>query len=192
MKNKLSDKKEKTQRKGETMKTFISKNLINWIAGTKTDKILNIEIKNGSNGVKYPIIRICKGNADEFTGFKQKITDIEKSANIIIKALEMCYMNDDVNSEVYIRPVETNTFICSYYTLFEIKKFTPITQGASKGGFWKKAVKYSNNYFSEETKRSSILITEYDKQNDFEKINSDRNYKKATEKNIRKIIKKIS
>ena len=192
MKNKLSDKKEKTQRKGETMKTFISKNLINWIAGTKTDKILNIEIKHGSNEVKYPIIRICKNNAEEFSGFKQKITDIEKAANIILKALEMCYMNDDVNSEVYIRPVETNTFTCSYYTLFEIRKFTPITEGASKGGFWKKTVKYSNNYFSEETKRSSILITEYNKQNDFEKITSDKDYKKATEKNIRKLIKKIS
>ena len=196
MEKNSTERKTNLKKKGDKhkMKTFTLKNLINWITGTdiKTDKILNIEIKHGSNGVKYPIIRICKNNAEEFAGFKQKITDIEKSAKIIIKALEMCYMNDDVDSEVYIRAVKTNTFICSYYTLFEIKKFTPITQGASKGGFWKKAVKYSNDYFSEETRRSSILITEYDKQNDFEKINSDRNYKKATEKNIRKLIKKIS
>lgn len=68
----------------------------------------------------------------------------------------------------------------------------PITEGASKGGFWKKTVKYSNDYFSKETKRSSVLITEYDKQKDFDKITSDKDYKKATEKNIRKLIKKIS
>ena len=196
MEKNSTGRKTNLKRKGDKhkMKKFTLKNLINWITGTdiKTDKILNIEIKHGSNGVKYPIIRICKSNADEFTGFKQKITDIDKAAKIIIKALEMCYMNNDVNSEVYIRPVKTNTFICTYYTLFEIRKFTSITQGASKGGFWKKTVRNSNDYFSEETKRSSVLITEYDKQKDFDKITSDKDYKKATEKNIRKLIKKIS
>jgi hypothetical protein len=176
------------------MDTFIFKNIINWITGTdiKTDKILNIEIKHGSNGVKYPIIRICKGNADEFSGFKQKITDIEKATNIIIKALEICYMNDNANSEVYIKPIKTNTFICTYYTLFEIRKFTPITKGASKGGFWRKTVKHSKNLLVEETKNSSILITEYDKHKDFDKITSDKNYIKATEKNITQLLKKIS
>lgn len=196
MEKNSNKRKTNLKRKGDKnkMNTFTLKNLIDWITGTdiKTDKILNIEIKNGSNGVKYPIIRICKGNADEFSGFKQKITDIEKAANIIIKALEMCYMNNDVNSEVYIKPVKTNTFICTYYTPFEIRKFTPITQGASKGGFWRKTVTHSKNLLVEETKNSSILITEYDKHKDFDKINSDKNYIKATEKNIRKIIKKIS
>jgi len=196
MEKNSNERKTNLKRKGDKnkMNTFTLKNLIDWITGTdiKTDKILNIEIKHGSNGVKYPIIRICKGNADEFSGFKQKITDIEKAANIIIKALEMCYMNNDVNSEVYIKPVKTNTFICTYYTLFEIRKFTPITQGASKGGFWRKTVTHSKNLLVEETKNSSILITEYDKHKDFDKINSDKNYIKATEKNTRKIIKKIS
>lgn len=194
MEKNSNERKTNLKRKGEITKmdTFIFKNIINWITDSKTDKILNIEIKHGSNGVKYPIIRICKGNADEFSGFKQKITDIEKAANIIIKALEMCYMNDNANSEVYIKPIKTNTFICTYYTLFEIRKFTPITKGASKGGFWRKTVKHSKNLLVEETKNSSILITEYDKHKDFDKINSDKNYIKATEKNIRKIIKKIS
>ena len=98
-------------------------------------------------------------------------------------------MSNDINSEVYIKPVKTNTFICTYYTLFEIRKFTPIKKGASKGGFWRKTVKHSKNLLVEETKNSSILITEYDKHKDFDKINSDKNYIKATEKNIRKIIK---
>ena len=196
MEKNSTERKTNLKRKGDKnkMNTFTLKNLIDWIIGTdiKTDKILNIEIKHGSNGVKYPIIRICKGNADEFSGFKQKITDIEKAANIIIKALEMCYMNNDVNSEVYIRPVKTNTFICSYYTLFEIRKFTPITEGASKGGFWRKTVTHSKNLLVEETKNSSILITEYDKHKDFDKITSDKNYIKATEKNITQLLKKIS
>lgn len=196
MEKNSNKRKTNLKRKGDKnkMNTFTLKNLIDWITGTdiKTDKILNIEIKHGSNGVKYPIIRICKGNADEFSGFKQKITDIEKAANIIIKALEMCYMNNDVNSEVYIKPVKTNTFICTYYTLFEIRKFTPITQGASKGGFWRKTVTHSKNLLVEETKNSSILITEYDKHKDFDKITSDKNYIKATEKNITQLLKKIS
>ena len=196
MEKNSNERKTSSERKGDVKKidTFIFKNIINWITGTdiKTDKILNIEIKHGSNGVKYPIIRICKNNADEFSGFKQKITDIEKATNIIIKALEMCYMNDNVNSEVYIKPIKTNTFICSYYTLFEIRKFTPITKGASKGGFWRKTVKHSKNLLVEETKNSSILITEYDKHKDFDKITSDKNYIKATEKNITQLLKKIS
>lgn len=196
MEKNSNKRKTNLKRKGDKnkMNTFTLKNLIDWITGTdiKTDKILNIEIKHGSNGVKYPIIRICKGNADEFSGFKQKITDIEKAANIIIKAFEMCYMNNDVNSEVYIKPVKTNTFICTYYTLFEIRKFTPITQGASKGGFWRKTVTHSKNLLVEETKNSSILITEYDKHKDFDKITSDKNYIKATEKNITQLLKKIS
>ena len=68
MEKNSNERKTSSERKGDVKKidTFIFKNIINWITGTdiKTDKILNIEIKNGSNGVKYPIIRICKNNAD--------------------------------------------------------------------------------------------------------------------------------
>lgn len=175
------------------MKMEISKKIIDWITGKskKKDKILNIEIKYSGNGVQYPVIRICEETADEFGGFKQKITDLDKAARIILKALEKCDMKEDINSEVYITTIKTKTFIRTYYTLFEITKFTPIVSGASKGGFRKKTVKSSQNWFSEETKRSSVLITEDDKRKDCERISNSRKYKAATEKNIKKLLKKM-